>query len=77
MQIDKVNFLEDYIIEIILTNKEKMYFDLKPLLQTARFKHIVSEEFFKKGKLISQCCIYWDDVTELQDYEIFGGAFID
>lgn len=76
MQIDKVNFLNDYIIEIILTNEEKIYFDLKPLLPTARFKHIVSEEFFKKGKLINECCIYWDDVTELQDYEIFGEAFI-
>ena len=76
MQIDKVNFLANYILEIILINGKKIYFDLKPFLHTARFKHIISEEFFMKGQLINQCCIYWDAVTEIQDYEIFGEAFI-
>lgn len=71
MQIDRVDFLDDYVLDIKLTNGKRIRFDLKPLLSTARFKHIVSEEFFKKGKFINQCCIYWDDITELQDYEIF------
>ena len=76
MQIDRVEFLEDYIIQLELSNREKVKFDLKPLLKTARFKHIVSQSFFEQGKLTNQCCICWDDVTEIQDYEMLGEEFI-
>lgn len=76
MQIDRVYFLEDYKIRLELSNHQKVYFDLKPLLKTARFKHIVSQEFFEQGKLMNQCCICWDDVTEIQDYEMLGEDFI-
>lgn len=76
MHIDRVSFLDDYIIKLELSNRTRIMFDLKPLLKTARFKHIVSQEFFEKGKLIDRCCIYWDDVTEIQDYEMLGEEFI-
>lgn len=76
MQIERVDFLEDYIIKLELSGNQEAYFDLKPLLKTARFKHIVTEEFFKRGKLLDHCCIYWDDVTEIQDYELLGEDFI-
>lgn len=76
MRIECVDFLEQYIIKLKLANEEIIYFDLKPLLKTARFKHIVSQQFFETGKLMDHCCIYWDDVTEIQDYEILGEEFI-
>lgn len=76
MQIQRVGFLEGYVIKLELSDNQKVYFDLKPLLKTARFKHIVSQQFFESGKLINHCCIYWDDVTELQDYEMLGEEFI-
>ncbi|MBE6023379.1 MAG: hypothetical protein E7231_09120 [Cellulosilyticum sp.] len=76
MQIDRVCFLRDYMIKLELSTNQLAVFDLKPLLKTARFKHIVSQEFFESGKLLDHCCIYWDDVTEIQDYEMLGEEFI-
>lgn len=76
MRIERVDFLDHYIIKLELSNNQKVEFDLKPLLKTARFKHIVSQEFFEKGKLMNQCCISWDEVTEIQDYEMLGEDFI-
>lgn len=76
VQIERVSFLEQYIIKLELSNNQKVEFDLKPRLKTARFKHITSQEFFETGKLMNHCCIYWDDVTEIQDYEMLGEEFI-
>ena len=76
MRIERVDFLEHYIIKLELANEQTVCFDLKPFLKTARFKHIVSQQFFETGKLMNHCCIYWDDVTEIQDYEMLGEEFI-
>ena len=77
MQIEHINFLKDYIIEIELSNHQKVKYDLKPHLKSERFKSIKSQEMFEKGKLVDNCYISWDAVTELQDYEILGEKFIE
>ncbi len=51
MQIEKANFLKNFVIELELSNKQKIYYDLKPQLSTARFKHIKNQAFFETGKI--------------------------
>ena len=77
MQMERIKFLSDYRMEIELSNRIQIRFDLKPLLATARFKHITSQDFFEQGRLFNQCCIYWDDVTFIYDYEILGEEYIE
>ena len=76
VQIERVSFLDEYIIRLELSNNQKIYFDLKPQLKTARFRRITSQEYFETGKLIDHCYICWDDITEIQDYEMLGESFI-
>jgi len=76
MQIEKANFLKNFIIELELSNKQKVYYDFKPQLGTARFKHIKDQAFFETGRLVDQCYIYWDSLTEIQDYEMLGEGII-
>ncbi len=75
MQIEKVEFLPNYCIALYLTNGQKIIYDLKPLLHTARFQRIKSQAYFESGKLLEHKYIQWDKVTELQDYEMLGVAF--
>lgn len=76
MRIESVRFLNDFIIELVLSNQKIVQYDFKPNLKTARFKHIHSQDFFKQGVLKEHCSIYWDPVTEIQDYEMLGIAYI-
>lgn len=76
MQIERVRFLNEYIIELELSNNQIIHFDLKPQLKTARFSHITSQHFFEMGTLVDHCYIHWDDVTEIQDYEMIGESLI-
>lgn len=76
VQIEKASFLENFIIELELSNKQRVYYDLKPQLNTARFKHIQSQAFFETGRLVNRCSIYWDPLTEIQDYEMLGELLI-
>ena len=76
VQIEKANFLEDFMIELELSNKQRVYYDLKPQLNTARFKHIKSQAFFETGRLVNRRYIYWDPLTEIQDYEMLGELLI-
>ena len=76
VQIEHVSFLDGYIIRLELSNNQKIYYDLKPKLKTARFRRIISQEFFETGRLVDHCCICWDDITEIQDYEMLGENFM-
>ena len=72
MCIEKVTFLDNYIIEIDLTYNYKFYFDLRPMIHSKRFQGLVKDGVFNKGKLEDSCRIVWDESTKLEDYEIFG-----
>lgn len=76
MRIENVRFLNDFIIELVLSNQKTVHYDFKPHLKTARFKHINSQSFFNQGILKDHCSIFWDPVTEIQDYEMLDIAYI-
>lgn len=72
MQIEKVVFLKNYIIELVLNNGYKFFYDFKPQLHTIRFGKINSHERFEQGQLQDACRIVWSNEEKLEDYELFG-----
>lgn len=72
MYIEKVKFLKNFIIEIILNDKYTYFYDFKPLVKSIRFGKIRTQENFEQGRLVDGCRIVWDGGEVLEDYEIFG-----
>lgn len=68
--IREVEFFDDYKIYIHLTNDHAIIYDLKKKLNTARFTVLSCIEVFKKGKLIQNKIIRWDESTEISLEEI-------
>lgn len=65
-----VKFLEDYRLEVYLTNGHEVIYNLQPKLVTARFKGIDEWERFSRGKIINGSRIVWEDNMELSLDEI-------
>jgi hypothetical protein len=76
MLINSIKFLEDFIIEIELIDKQIILYDMKPYMNTAKFSEIKNESIFGKGVLIENSYIKWDESTSLHDYEILGKDYI-
>jgi len=76
MLIKSVKFLPDFIIEIELVNRQKMIYDIKSYINSAKLCGIESQEFFEKGRLIENSYIEWDENNILYDYEILGKDLI-
>ena len=72
MHIERVVFLQNYIIELVLNDGYKFYYDFKPQLRTIRFARINSQESFEHGKLEEGCRIVWGNDEKIEDYELFG-----
>lgn len=71
-RMEKVHFLENYRIEIILADGSSCAFDMKPKLKTVRFHDLVDMEIFSKGTLKNGQVICWSDGTELSLDEILS-----
>lgn len=70
VQIVKVIFKENFLLNIFLTNGGNIIYDLKPKLVTARFRDIENWEQFCTGKVIEGKIIRWNLTTELSLDEI-------
>lgn len=70
VQIVKVIFKENFLLNIFLTNGGNIIYDLKPKLVTARFRDIENWEQFRAGKVIEGKIIRWNLTTELSLDEI-------
>lgn len=71
-RMEKVHFMEDYVIEIILTDGERRTFDMKPKLRTVRFHDLGDMKMFSCGILKNGQVICWSDGTELSLDEILS-----
>lgn len=60
-----VQFLDNYIMDIRLSNGHRILFNMKPKLSTARFAHIHSIQHFNEGKVIDGKLVRWNPITEL------------
>lgn len=69
-KIEKVSFEDDFLIYLLLSDGKNIVFDMKPKLNTARFKAIDDETKFKSGELVSVRRIVWENETELTLSEI-------
>lgn len=68
--IEDIRFLKDYFIEITLSNRHKIIYDIKTKLITARFKDLEDEELFLSGRLLDGNTICWSPGIELSLEEI-------
>ncbi len=69
-RMEKVSFLEDYRLEIVLTDGSCCFYDMKPKLKTVRFYDLESWGTFSRGILRNGQVICWDNGTELSIDEI-------
>lgn len=72
MNMKKVVFLKNYIIEIFLNNDFIYFYDFKPHVKSVYFGKLKTQEQFEKGHLEDGCRIVWNEDMKLEDYEIFG-----
>lgn len=70
LTIKQLQFLDNFLIDILLCNDVEIVYDLKPKLQTSRFLDIADEELFKNGKVVGDKLIRWNESTEISLSEI-------
>lgn len=71
LTIQDLEFLDNYNIYIHLANGHSIIYDLKKKLKTARFTVLNSIEEFRKGELVQNKMIRWNESTEISLEEIF------
>ena len=59
-KMEKVHFLEDYKIEIILADGKSYIFDMKPKLRTVRFYDLENKDIFTGGSLKNGQVVCWN-----------------
>lgn len=77
MCIEKVNFLKNYIIEIVLSGNYTYLYDLKSQFHSSRFHCLNDEKEYENGHVEDGCRIVWNTKCHLEDYEIFGRDFVE
>lgn len=70
LEMSEVRFLEDFKLEVLLTNGDRIIYSLKLKRTTARFKEIEDWDRFCGGKVIDGNRIVWPNETELSIDEI-------
>lgn len=70
LRIIEVIFLEDYKMNIALSNGHGILYDISPKLKTARFQTLQPASVFCSGQLSQDSMICWPDGTELSLDEI-------
>ncbi len=65
-----VTFLDDYKLDITLSNGHGILYDISPKLKTARFQNLHQVSLFRSGQLSQDGIITWRDGTELSLDEI-------
>lgn len=70
IEILEVKFLENFKVDLYLSNGHRIIYNLKPKLITARFKELECWDYFAQGKIKRGKVIYWDENTELTLGEI-------
>ncbi len=71
-KMEKVHFLEDYKIEIILADGKSYIFDMKPKLRTVRFYDLENRDIFTGGILKNGQVVCWNNGIELSLDEILS-----
>lgn len=69
-RMEKVFFLEDFILEILLDDGRSCVYDMKPKLKTVRFHDLEDGNIFSDGKIKNGQVICWSNGTELSLHEI-------
>lgn len=69
-RMEKVSFLEDYRLEIVLADGSCCFYDMKPKLKTVRFYDLENFGIFSGGILRNGQVICWDNGAELSIDEI-------
>lgn len=70
LKMTEVDFLNDYLLTVSLSNGHKIVYDMKPVVRTARFQTLLDAEEFKKGELVEERLIRWSGQVELSLEEI-------
>lgn len=70
IKIERVIFLEDYQLDILLSNSHRIIYNLEPKLKTARFSDLSDPEIFSSGDLNDNKVICWNVPAELSLEEI-------
>ena len=76
-KMEKVLFLENYMLKITLTDGQSCIFDMKPKLKTVRFNELGRGDIFSTGALKNGQVICWSNGTELSLDEILPHHFTD
>lgn len=74
-RMENIRFLEDYRIEVVLTDGRKRIFDMKSKLMTVRFHDLEDCNIFFSGSLKNGQVICWSNGTELSIDEIMSTPF--
>ncbi len=69
-RMEKVFFLDDFILEVELTDGRSCIYDMKPKLKTVRFHDLEDEGIFSDGRIKNGQVICWSNGIELSLHEI-------
>lgn len=70
VEMTKVEFEENYQMHIRLSNGHEILYNLKPRVNTARFRELENEEIYWKGRLEKDGMIRWPGGIELSIDEV-------
>lgn len=64
-QIEKVYFLDNFQLDILLSDGTRLIYDMRPKLETARFCDLADKQLFLGGKVINAQQVSWDNGAEI------------
>lgn len=70
VEILNVEFKENYIMEISLSNRKVIKYNMKLYLKKARFMDLQAVDLFENGQIINKRIIRWNNITEIELEEI-------
>ena len=74
LAVKNVKAIENYLLLLKFENNEEKIFDLKPYLNTGKFKELKDEKLFKSVK-ISFDSIEWDNCLDLDPELLYQESY--